>query len=260
MSTCSSNRIFLEVPCSKKLAGERACVCLHQSYEIVFQIPSRMLQAWTPSKLNWNHIYIHINFSFPILHCSVLFFWYLFLYLFIRVSVSFALCILRKRRFINADIVLQIAEQLVLAVGWMLSITFLHSPAKQMMFWSVFSLTNLVTVQSSEWTFFNFLDTPNAEQAGYRGRFANSRTRPDARFLTLDSSTTPSPTEFESDSPGDLNLLFQKTHSFFVLSMPLFSVYPMPSWWWFLFLAQTRNFTGCAMLVTLHLIQVLSTI
>ena len=82
-------------------------VCLHQSYGIAFQIPSRMLQAWTPSKLNWNHIYIYINLSFSILHCSVLLFWYLFSYLFICVSgLYFALCILRRRRFINADIVL----------------------------------------------------------------------------------------------------------------------------------------------------------
>ena len=60
-------------------------------------------------EFNWNHIYIHINFSFPILHCSALFFGIYFYIIFVCVCVSvlfFALCILRKRRFIYADIVL----------------------------------------------------------------------------------------------------------------------------------------------------------
>ena len=52
VSTRSSNHIFLEVPRSKKLAGERAlCVSAPKIWNI-FQIPSRLLQAWTPSKLN----------------------------------------------------------------------------------------------------------------------------------------------------------------------------------------------------------------
>ena len=49
-------------------------VCLHQSYGIVFQIPSRMLQAWTLSKLHWNLIYIHINLCFPFFALLCLYF------------------------------------------------------------------------------------------------------------------------------------------------------------------------------------------
>ena len=39
-----------------------------------YQISSRMLQAWTLSKLNWNLIYIHINLCFPFLALFCLYF------------------------------------------------------------------------------------------------------------------------------------------------------------------------------------------
>ena len=58
----------------RNLLVREPSVCLHQSYGIVFQIPSRMLQAWTLSKLNWNLIYIHINLCFPFLALFCLYF------------------------------------------------------------------------------------------------------------------------------------------------------------------------------------------
>ena len=51
----------------RNLLVREPSVCLHQSYGIVFQILSRMFQAWTLWKLNWNLNYIHINLCFPFL-------------------------------------------------------------------------------------------------------------------------------------------------------------------------------------------------
>ena len=98
VTTRSSNYFFLEVPRSKKLAF---CVSAPKL------LPSRMFQAWTPWKLNWNHIYIHIlsclfPFCVDLFAFSGIYFDFIcFLYCILRSA-----CILRKRRFINADIVL----------------------------------------------------------------------------------------------------------------------------------------------------------
>ena len=62
-----------------------------------------MLKACSLSKLYWNHI-VKLVFSNSALLCFI--FWYSFLHLYSMFVLYFALCILRKRRFENGDIVL----------------------------------------------------------------------------------------------------------------------------------------------------------
>ena len=99
VTTRSSNYIFFEVPRSKKLAF---CVSAPKLWNSL-QNTIKDVSAWTPSKLNWNHIYIHIsiyhvfsNFAFS----GIYFDFICFLYCILRFA-----CILRKRRFINTNIV-----------------------------------------------------------------------------------------------------------------------------------------------------------
>ena len=95
VTTRSSNYIFLEVP----------SVCLHQSfgmYGIVFKVPSRMFQAWTQLKSYLYRYIMSFQFCVVLFAFSGIYFDFIcFLYCILRFA-----CILRKRRFINADIVL----------------------------------------------------------------------------------------------------------------------------------------------------------
>ena len=105
VTTRSSNYIFLEVLRSMKLAF---CVSAPKVWN---NLPNTIKDAsgLDTFKLNWNDIYIHVIMSFPILYCSVCIFWYSFLFFFVLSFLYCILrfaCILRKRRFINFDIVL----------------------------------------------------------------------------------------------------------------------------------------------------------